>query len=526
MIIPNKFNGFHNGVRRCFGGAGGGGGGGDGGGGGAPGGDAGGGGGPNNVYTPNYNNTNTGNTTFNSNRGNVTGMNFNNTGGYNSSGVNNMQGVNPATTRPYAGSDQFFQPVYNSQYQNYARPTSQFDTSMYGTQPMNSPAFNSGMSRGAINQNLNNFYNTNYRDNPQGASMGSTLDFMRQNGINRSDFQTFGGVNNYGPQMSMPQMQSPFNPYSNSSGQSGVLTPYSGGRPTDVMGGDYMGGRRGPAIPFAQNMGQLGMPAGLDDTMTPDIMAANAATQQQNAASRANSAANPASISDLSKRLGLMGGFAVSPQQGQMQPQGMLTNRLDQPQGQRLIPQEMIEANKKAAALTALEAPTNYSAENMRDMMKSRQGGVPDYATGGDYTGGKGFGGPMGGDMSVGATAPSGMGESSVGSVGYAAPTTGGGTTTYGGMGGPMGMMPQQGSFLPQMQNPFSYQPSYGGYNSYGGDFGGGLGMYTPVTQHPLLGNGPQPAAQPQTRLAGSGISRRPVRRAEGGIASLMDDVA
>jgi hypothetical protein len=101
-----------------------------------------------------------------------------------------------------------------------------------------------------------------------------------------------------------------------------MLTPYSGGRPTDVMGGDYMGGRRGPAIPFAQNMGQLGIPAGLDDTMTPDIMAANAATQQRNAASRANSAANPASISDLSKRLGLMGGFAVSPQQGQMPPSG------------------------------------------------------------------------------------------------------------------------------------------------------------------------------------------------------------
>jgi hypothetical protein len=35
-----------------------------------------------------------------------------------------------------------------------------------------------------------------------------------------------------------------------------------------------------------------------------------------------------------------------------------------------------------------------------------------------------------------------------------------------------------------------------------------------------------QPAAQPEVRLAGSGISSRPVRRAEGGIASLMDDVA
>jgi hypothetical protein len=50
----------------------------------------------------------------------------------------------------------------------------------------------------------------------------------------------------------------------------------------------------------------------------------------------------------------------------------------------RQIPQEMIEANKRAAALTAREKPTNYgSPENMINMMKSRQGG-------GDYTGGSG----------------------------------------------------------------------------------------------------------------------------------------
>lgn len=233
MIIPSKFNGFHGGVRRCFGGGGGGGGGGgdgagdgvgDGTGPGPGPGDAGG-GGPNDVYTPPTNMTNTGVST---NRGNVTGMNLSNTntGGFNNSSVNTMQGVNPATTRPYPGSDQFFQPVYNSSYQNYARPATQFNVSSYGTQPSNSPAFNSGMSRGAINQNLNSFYNTNYRDNPNGVGIGDTLDFMRQNGINRDDFQTWGGVNNYGPQMSMPSMQAqqPFNPYSNSSGY-GVYMP-------------------------------------------------------------------------------------------------------------------------------------------------------------------------------------------------------------------------------------------------------------------------------------------------------------
>jgi hypothetical protein len=97
------------------------------------------------------------------------------------------------------------------------------------------------MSRGAINQNLNNFYNTNYRDNPNGVGMGDTLNFMRQNGINRDDFQTWGGVNNYGPQMSMPSMQTqaqqPFNPYSNNSGFNGQLMTAGYGGFGSPMGG-------------------------------------------------------------------------------------------------------------------------------------------------------------------------------------------------------------------------------------------------------------------------------------------------
>lgn len=51
------------------------------------------------------------------------------------------------------------------------------------------------------------------------------------------------------------------------------------------------------------------------------------------------------------------------------------------PQFNRAIPQEMIDANAREAALTALQPPTNYgSAENMREMMKSRLGGG-DYNT-------------------------------------------------------------------------------------------------------------------------------------------------
>ena len=123
--------------------------------------------------------------------------------------------VNPTpVTPPPANSN-----IYKSQYQNYARPTTQFSTSLYGTQPMNSPAFNSGMSRGNINQTIDNFYQTN----PKGynADASSVLDFMRSSGVNREDFQAYGGLNNYGPQMSMPQAQTqqPFNPYTNSSQQ-------------------------------------------------------------------------------------------------------------------------------------------------------------------------------------------------------------------------------------------------------------------------------------------------------------------
>jgi len=133
------------------------------------------------------------------------------------------------TGRPMAGSDQFFQPVYSSQYQNYARPSTQFDVSTYGTQPMNSPAFNSGMSRGNINNTIENFYKTN----PMGrdAPMSDTLNFMRDSGVNREDFQSWAGKNNYGPQMSMPsaQTQQPFNPYTNSSGYGGFGGGFGGG---------------------------------------------------------------------------------------------------------------------------------------------------------------------------------------------------------------------------------------------------------------------------------------------------------
>jgi hypothetical protein len=156
------------------------------------------------------------------------------------------------TGRPMAGSDQFFQPVYNTSYQNYARPTTQFDTSTYGTQPVYSPARawndrNSGSAAGG-QQVVNNAIGNYFQQNPN-SDINSTLAAMRSVGINRTDIQAAGGYNNYGPQMSMPSMQAqaqqPFNPFSNTSG-------YGGGFPMTAGYGGF-GSPMGGLSPFVTN---------------------------------------------------------------------------------------------------------------------------------------------------------------------------------------------------------------------------------------------------------------------------------
>lgn len=127
--------------------------------------------------------------------------------------------MNRPNYQQYSPNGQFNQPIYQSNYQNYARPATQFDVSTYGTQPVYSPArawndANAGSAAGgqqAVNNAIGNFY----QNNPN-ASMDQQLNAMRSVGINRTDIQNWGGVNNYGPQMSMPQMSTPFNPYTNS----------------------------------------------------------------------------------------------------------------------------------------------------------------------------------------------------------------------------------------------------------------------------------------------------------------------
>jgi hypothetical protein len=201
MVIPNKYNGYSfDGVRRCFGGGGGGGGGGDGDGSGV----GSSGDGPNDVYMPPYNSTPV-NTTNPVNPGNVvnpgnlttpySNLGVNTQAGYNTlmatqapgttgqqkgdlyntmlgQGFNDSQirssadtlfgkqsdsnwsqlaqyaGMQSPTGRPLAGSAQFYQPVYNSAYQNY-NTSSPMNVSQYGQQqPAQQPSMFGGQMQG------------------------------------------------------------------------------------------------------------------------------------------------------------------------------------------------------------------------------------------------------------------------------------------------------------------------------------------------------------------------------------------
>jgi hypothetical protein len=250
-------------------------------------------------------------------------------------------GMNSPTGRPMAGSDQFFQPVYNTSYQNYANPLTAFNTSTYGTTPARSNASQWWQGQGATDQQFMNQLRSQ-APMAQNMNIGELAQGMQQFGISPSDMQaassyggsTYGGFN---PGGYTPPMQTPFNPYTNSSG-------YGGG-----FGG--MGG-------YGQQM------------------------------------QSPFSF-----------------QQPSYQPQMLM------------------------------QTPFSY----------------------------------------------------------------------------------QQQSYQP------SYQPSYGGYSSYGQDFGGGVNMYTPVTQQAPAQPVTPRSSGPTTPIVGrsSGFRGTPnvMRRAEGGIASLMDDV-
>ena len=116
MIIPSKFNGFHAGVRRCFSMGGGGGGG---------------------VAQPltgaDYNTRLQAGETSQSIRDSTKGVTGTGMSDANWGAIVQNAGMNSPTGRPIAGSDQFFQPVYNGTYQNDANPLTANNVSNYGT---------------------------------------------------------------------------------------------------------------------------------------------------------------------------------------------------------------------------------------------------------------------------------------------------------------------------------------------------------------------------------------------------------
>jgi hypothetical protein len=138
-------------------------------------------------------------------------------------------GMNSPTGRPMAGSDQFFQPVYKTAYQNYAQPNTQANVSMYGTYVP--PQQQSARPLGGFDPELTNTRNaslTQFNDQmPSGGSLfgggfgggNMMVSDMQYRGPTQSQQQGFSG---FGQQMQspfsfqqpsyqpQPQMQSPF----------------------------------------------------------------------------------------------------------------------------------------------------------------------------------------------------------------------------------------------------------------------------------------------------------------------------
>lgn len=200
--------------------------------------------------------------------------------------------------------------------------------------------------------------------------------------------QTFTGGTMGGPvTMTLAQMQAQAQNYQNRP----VYNPRVNPRP--IVG--------------QSSVGSIGYPAGggtttYDSTGMPVLGAGGVTQYTSNAGAAPISSAgyanfirqqmagfNPSQINDLLSGKSSLGSLNQQipqqtfnqqqlPQQLGMQPQ--LGGFGQTPQFNRQIPQEMIDANAREAALTALQPPTNYgSRENMMEMKKSQMQGVGNY---------------------------------------------------------------------------------------------------------------------------------------------------
>lgn len=234
MLIPTKFSGYQAGIRLYPGGGGGGGGGG-----GSDAADDGttpgivatigeignaaavANGGPSDYYSP----TAVSNTTT-ANRP----MSF---GPVREAGLNPRSGnMNAVGGRLPPGADQFYQPVYQPQYNNYANPLLFSSVSSYGTNPGPSQGFLSAVSEGG--QGLDNYY-ASLREfgrqqgaQPFGMNYATFNPARRALGANMADLQAAYSYNPFMETQFTPFSYNPaaqFNPYAGS-----FQTPFSYGR--------------------------------------------------------------------------------------------------------------------------------------------------------------------------------------------------------------------------------------------------------------------------------------------------------
>lgn len=131
--------------------------------------------------------------------------------------------------RTMPGETPALQPIYKSQYNNYANPLTAGGVSNYGTVEAPSAGYMAAMAPGGgglgnYYQGLQNFgreqgsqpYGMNYAEfNPARKAIGaSQSDLMAANSYNPMQGYGYGGMGGMGGQL--PQMQTPFNPYTNS----------------------------------------------------------------------------------------------------------------------------------------------------------------------------------------------------------------------------------------------------------------------------------------------------------------------
>lgn len=128
--------------------------------------------------------------------------------------------------RPSGQDSQFYQPAYQSQYQNYANPLSAFNVSNYGTNPGMSTSMQAAMAPGAggadpYYKQLQSYANLLSSQGDRN-NINTLMQDMRTYGISAQDLQNASSYSPFSYQQPMQQRQAPFNPYTNQ-----YQTPFS-----------------------------------------------------------------------------------------------------------------------------------------------------------------------------------------------------------------------------------------------------------------------------------------------------------